>query len=303
MGGVYVSRSPATGVLYGVVCGYWSDFVADVRDRTDGVGLPTFVAGEFRKFLRCGVLAHGFARVRCADCAFERLVPFSCKGRGFCPSCGGRRMAERAAHLVEHVFPPDVPVRQWVLSVPHRLRYRLAYDHPLCRTVLGVFVRALRSAYRRHAKRAGLAGGETGMVTSVQRFGGGLNLHVHFHTLVLDGVFVRQPDDTLVFHPAAPPTDADVRRVVQRVHRRLARLGLVGAPAEDVEVDPLADESAALAGLTQAAVLGRASLGGRAGRGPLRIGADPDAPWVERKVPLHAHEAGFDLHAAPASRG
>ena len=44
-------------------------------------------------------------------------------------------MAERAAHLVDHVLPPDVPVRQWVLSVPHRLRYRLAYDHRLCRTV------------------------------------------------------------------------------------------------------------------------------------------------------------------------
>ena len=55
----------------------------------------------------------------------RRLVPFSCKGRGFCPSCGGRRMAERAAHLVDHVFPP-VPVRQWVLSLPHRLRYVLA---------------------------------------------------------------------------------------------------------------------------------------------------------------------------------
>jgi len=64
-------------------------------------------------------------------------------------------MAERAAHLVDHVFPPDVPVRQWVLSVPHRLRYRLAYDHRLCRSVLGVFVRALRSAYRRLAKRQG----------------------------------------------------------------------------------------------------------------------------------------------------
>lgn len=94
-------------------------------------------------------------------------------------------MAERAAHLVEHVFPPDVPVRQWVLSVPHRLRYRLAYDHLLCRTVLGVFIRALRSGYRRQAKRVGLAGGETGMVTTVQRFGGALNLHVHFHTLAL----------------------------------------------------------------------------------------------------------------------
>jgi hypothetical protein len=51
--------------------------------------------------------------------------PVSCKGRGFCPRCGGRRMAERSAHLIDHVFA-DVPVRQWVLSLPHRLRYLLA---------------------------------------------------------------------------------------------------------------------------------------------------------------------------------
>jgi hypothetical protein len=196
MGALYTPRSPTTGVLYGVVRAHLTDFLAAVTARTDGVGLPAFVIGEFRKFLRCGVLAHGFARVRYGDCAFERLVPFSCKGRGFCPSCGGRRMAERAAHLVEHVFPPDAPVRQWVLSVPHRLRCRLAYDHRLCRTVLGVLVRALRSAYRRQARRQGLSGGETGMVTSVQRFGGALNLHVHFHTLVLDGVFARGADGT-----------------------------------------------------------------------------------------------------------
>ena len=65
-------------------------------------------------------------------CGLDRLVPFSCRGRGFCPSCGGRRMAERAAHLVDRVFPA-VPVRQWVLSFPHCLRYRLAWDHDLCR--------------------------------------------------------------------------------------------------------------------------------------------------------------------------
>jgi hypothetical protein len=230
MAGVYVPRSPTTGALYGVVRGHWSEFAAAVRERTDGVGLPSFVDSEFRKFLRYGVLAHGFARIRCGDCAFERLLPFSCKGRGFCPSCGGRRMAERAAHLVEHVFPLDVPVRQWVLSVPHRLRYRLAYDHRLCRAVLGVFVRALRSAYRRQAKRQGLASGETGMVTSVQRFGGSLNLHVHFHTLVLDGVFVSDADGARRFHPAPTPTDDDVRRVVRRVRRRLARLGIGDLP-------------------------------------------------------------------------
>ena len=298
MAGVHVPRSPTTGVLHGVVRAHLADFLAAVEARTDGSGLPPFVIAEFRKFLRCGVLAHGFARVRCSDCAFERLVPFSCKGRGFCPSRGGRRMAEHAAHLVEHVLPPGVPVRQWVLSVPHRLRYRLAYDHRLCRTVLSVFVRALRTAYRRQARRQGLAGGETGMVTSVQRFGGALNLHLHFHTLVLDGVFVRDPDGTLCFHPAAPPTDEDVARVVARVRRRLERRGLVGANVAGEDADPLADESPALAGLSEAAVLGRAALGRRAGRGPLRVGADPDAPWVERHVPLHANDAGFDLHAA-----
>jgi hypothetical protein len=289
-------RSPTTGVLYGVVRSHLTAFLTEVDARTDG--LPPFVVAEFRKFLRCGVIAHGFARVRCGDCAFERLVPFSCKGRGFCPSCGGRRMAERAAHLVDHVIPPDVPVRQWVLSVPHRLRYRLAYDHRLCRTVLGVFVRAPRSAYRRHARREGVVGGETGMVTAVQRFGGSANLHVHFHTLVLDGVFVRDGDGALRFHPAEPPTDADVAGVVARVRRRLARLGFVEAADTDGDVDPLAEESEALAGLARAAVLSRAALGARAGRGPVRIGAEPDAPWVERHVPLHAHDGGFDLHAA-----
>jgi hypothetical protein len=173
-----------------------------------------------------------------------------------------------------------------------------AYDHRLCRTVLGVFVRALRSAYRHKAKRQGLAGGETGMVTSVQRFGGSLNLHVHFHTLVLDGVFVADADGGLRFHPAPAPAHEDVRRVVARVRRRLARLGIREVTEAEGDADPLADESEALAGLSRAAILGRTVLGARSGRGPLRIGADPDAPWVDRHVPLHAHVDGFDLHAA-----
>ncbi|MCW5890263.1 MAG: transposase [bacterium] len=117
-----------------------------------------------------------------------------------------------------------------------------------------------------------MSGGETGTVTSIQRFGGALNLHVHFHTLVLDGVFVRQADDTLAFHPAPPPTDADVARVVQRVRRRLAQLGVVAAADGDEDGDPLPADSLALAGLTRAAVLGRAALG-RAS-----LGCGPPAP-------------------------
>ena len=102
--------------------------------------MPRFVEREFRGFLRCGILAHRFVRVHCDGCGLDRVVAFSCKGRGFCPSCGGRRMADTVAHLVDRVLP-EVPVRQWVLSLPFALRYRLAYDAPLASAVLRVFVR------------------------------------------------------------------------------------------------------------------------------------------------------------------
>ena len=79
-----------------------------------------------------------------------------------------------------------------------------------------------------------------------------------------------------------PPADEDVRRVVARVRRRLERLGVTGAARADEDVDPLADESPALAGLSRAAILGRAALGPRAGRRPMRIGVDPDALYHGR---------------------
>lgn len=76
----------------------------------------------FEKYLECGIFVHGFARARCDDCGHDYFIAFSCKGRGICPSCNTRRMVETAAHLTDHVFP-RLPVRQWVLSVPKRLRY------------------------------------------------------------------------------------------------------------------------------------------------------------------------------------
>jgi len=109
--------------------------------------VPRFVEREIRAFLHCGILAHGFVRVHCDECGLDRVVAFSCKGRGFCPSCGGRRMADTAAHLVDRVLP-EVPVRQWVLSLPWQLRYRLAYDAPLVQGVLGIFVRAVFASLR-----------------------------------------------------------------------------------------------------------------------------------------------------------
>jgi len=65
-------------VLRTIIREHLDDFLRAAADRGDGTGLPEFIAREVREFLTCGVLAHGFARVRCERCALERLVPFSC---------------------------------------------------------------------------------------------------------------------------------------------------------------------------------------------------------------------------------
>ncbi|MBW2463939.1 MAG: transposase zinc-binding domain-containing protein [Deltaproteobacteria bacterium] len=169
--------------------------------------MPSFVESEMRSFLECGVLAHGFARFRCDDCGTDRLVAFSCKGRGFCPSCGGRRMTARVAHLVDEGVP-YVPTRQWVLSLPFGLRFRVAFDHGLARAVLAAFTRAIFDFYEERARRLGLVGARTGTVTVIQRFGGALNLNPHFHTLALDGVFSgTQSGETANVASLSCPTD------------------------------------------------------------------------------------------------
>ena len=78
---------------------------------------------EFDAYLKCGRLEEGFLRVRCEHCHAEKLVAFSRKKRGFCPSCGARRMAETAAPLADEVLP-ERPLRQWVLSLPRGSRQR-----------------------------------------------------------------------------------------------------------------------------------------------------------------------------------
>jgi len=296
----YTPRDAEQTVLHQVVREHLETFLATTA-RADPGGLPAFLEQEFRGFLDCGVWARGFARFQCTGCHAETLVPFSCKRRGFCPSCGGRRMAAGAAELVDHILP-HVPIRQWVLSLPHALRYRLAWDHALCRAVLTIYTRALLGFERRRARRRGIADGRSGTVTAIQRFGGGIQLNVHFHTLVLDGVFATAPDGTTRFGPAPPPTDREVARLLATIRARILRLlrrrGVLAAEdAGDLDADPLAVDTPVLAQLSAAAVRGRSAFGDRAGTPVLRIGRDRDAPWVWALGPRHAHLERFDLHA------
>jgi Glycosyl hydrolases family 16 len=99
------------------------------------------------------------------------------------------RMCDFAAGLVDRVIP-HVPVRQWVLTVPHGLRAKLAFDPALTSVVLRQFIRAVSAWLRRRARRLGVRGAlKTAAVTVIQRFNSAVDLSVHYYALFLDGAY------------------------------------------------------------------------------------------------------------------
>ncbi len=156
-----------------------------------------------------------------------------------CPSCNALRMAEVAAHLPDEVVP-HLPVRQWVLSVPKRLRPFLHQTPEVASGVLTIFLRALRSALRDASPGApdAVRDAQLGAISFPQRFGGSLNPHYHYHVLALDGVVSGDVEHGVRFHEAtgleAPDAEALARTVQLRVLRWFARRGLLdpSAPAD-----------------------------------------------------------------------
>jgi hypothetical protein len=293
-------RRPERTALYRAVHENLETFL----DRAQGQdrAIPRFVERELRSYLECGLPAFGFVRLRCKRCGHERLLPFSCKGRGFCPSCVGRRMADTAAHLVDRVIP-EVPVRQWVLSLPHPLRYRLAYDSGLCSRVLTLFIRTLFASLRRRARgqwREEAKQLHCGAVTFIQRSGDALNLNLHFHSLVLDGVYRVRSDSSPGFLPLPPPTDEDVMRLAGKLVRSLERLLVRRGffEPQSPEADPLASEQPLLAALYDASVRGRVATGPRAGQRVQRFGDRIDVGDLPTlSGPRCAAVGGLSLHA------
>jgi len=250
--------------------------------------LPAHVDKEMEGFLGCGDPEKGFAWLECGPCGFHRLVTFSCKGRGFCPRCGGRRMAEHAAHWIDRVIP-QVPTRQWVLTVPWGRRWLPARTPVLLTGVHRIAMRIIERWYAREANAA--KEGRTGSVTVVQRFGSDIRLNLHFHSLFLDGVYCRKANGRLKFRPVVPHTE-DVERLVVSIaescEKWLAKQGY-GEEAETQEEDD------AQAVIQAAALAGKAALGARAGKRARRIqvlgGREVELP------PRCASFEGYNLHA------
>jgi len=266
-----------------------------------GRSLPDYVQREFEDYLKCGRLEHGFLRVRCDTCRAEHLVAFSCKRRGFCPSCGARRMAESVALLVDEVFL-EQPVRQWVLSFPYPLRFLFASRPVIMGQVLGIVYRCIATHLIKQAgfsrKRA-----RAGAVTLIQRFGSALNLNIHFHMLFLDGVYVERPDGSLRFRWVKAPTNAELTQLAHtlasRVGRFLKRQGLLERDAENSYLAGDALDDAPMAQLLGSSITYRIAVGPQAGRKVFTLQTLPacDEPFDDRVGQV----AGFSLHAGVAA--
>src|SRR6266849_9898380 len=313
----YEPRDPSRTVLYKVIADHLETLLASLDADPDAKGLPAYVQREFYDYLQCGILAHGFLRLGCDTCKHEMLLAFSCKRRGFCPSCAGRLMAQTAAHLVERVMP-WVPTRQWVVSVPMPLRYWMASSqdltaqvHTIIRTTIGQYY--VNQAVTRGLERQKV---QPGSVTCIQRFGSVLNLHVHYHVVFLEGVYLDRTDQgrTPRFLTGEPPTDTDIADVVQKISRRVIRklrqLGYLEAGLDAAVAtgdDPLVDDAPELARTMAASVQQRIAFGERAGQKVRRIGSgfgsESEAPTLTG--PRCASVQGFSLHAntqVPAHR-
>ncbi|MDH3285819.1 MAG: transposase [Acidobacteriota bacterium] len=285
--------------MYALVAEHWPCFV----ERADAHGgLPKFVVDEFDAYLRCGILDHGLVQLACRGCGHEMVVAFSCKRRGFCPSCLGRRMSDIAAHLVDEVLP-EVPIRQWVCTLPWRLRYAMGYDRKLCADVLGAFIGALTRSLRWRAKRElnlrSVRDARVGAVTFVQRADSALRLNVHFHTLALDGVYVRDEDRQLQFCALSAPSTQDVAQVAAWTHASLLRvLERHGRTLEGVSDSPdtFADDHPVLASCYGASAADVQLLGADAGQKTAKL-IRPLRLVDSRKQGALAEVGGVNIHA------
>jgi hypothetical protein len=213
--GVYKPRRPQASPLFRLVSDHLHRLqtVYDERFAREYGPWRPVVAQVADKFLACGVLEHGFARIRCDDCAHEYLLAFSCKCRYFCPSCHAKRLAIWTRWLDTTLLAP-VPHRQVVLTIPKRLRAYCLYRRRLLGEIARVAARTVTAAIRTLTGERDLA---VGIVACRQTHGARANWHPHLHRLVTDGGF--RPDGTFVSWPVH-----DTARLPEACRRAVLRL-------------------------------------------------------------------------------
>ena len=144
-----------------------------------------------------------------------------------CVSCDAKRAVVESGHALAELLP-GVPHRQWVLVLPKRLRYFVHRDARLPGEISRILALTLTEFYRRRC--AAPKDAAPAQFHVLQRFGSSVNLHLHDHAVVSDGVFSLK-NDVLRFHHAPPPSASEVAELVEGLRhailRRMLRLRAV----------------------------------------------------------------------------
>jgi hypothetical protein len=227
-------------------------------------------------------------------------------------------MAESAIHLCDEVFPENVLVRQWVLSMPTPLRYMCAKNSGLKDKILKLTNRVIAHAIKEsvpHFEQDKVRKLEAGAVTLIQRFGGHVNLNIHFHMLHIQGAWEISTEpkgadanskSQVLFRPANNPSDdvvtACVRKIAQGTLKILKRLRLVEKDESGHDVLTPTDDEDPLSDIQSASTQNKIARGERKGKAVRRLieQFDEEVLVSEPKItgPLVASYLGFSLHAA-----
>jgi len=195
---IYRQRHPQKSALYQCLEQYWEEFqqaYTPLYEKDYGPLRPV-VEKTVERFLECGVLRHGFARIRCGNGHEEYLLAFSCKTRYFCPSCQAKRVAAFVEWVAEEILEP-VDHRQLVWTIPRVLRPTFRRERRLLGELARCAWKTLQEYTEAHSPDPAAA---PGAILAIQTYGDQLNWHPHLHSLVSNGYWDRQEQ----FHPFGP---------------------------------------------------------------------------------------------------
>jgi hypothetical protein len=188
-GKFYRPRDHEASPFFKVVRNHFGEFEKVYQERYQeryGYWRPV-IRSSIDKFLKCGDLKEGFARVRCPECREEFFVAFSCRQRSCCPSCDQKR-ALLLAHRLNEDMLADVPHRQWVFTIPKRLRVYFRFDRSLLGKLCKTAYETVCDVFKLEVDREC---GVPAMIGAVQTFGDLVHWHPHIHAIVPEGVFTH----------------------------------------------------------------------------------------------------------------
>ncbi|MCI0606295.1 transposase zinc-binding domain-containing protein, partial [bacterium] len=185
---VYRPRRPERNPFYSVLFHYFERFAAEYEFRFEKHygKWRSIIRSTVERFINCGVLKNGFARVRCPQCKNEYLLAFSCRRRGFCPSCSAKRSVLWREFVSSQVLA-DCPHSHIVFSIPKMFRILFLFHRKLLGELARCAWKAIVQYFEACAGKEVLPAG----ILSIATAGDFLNRNPHIHGLIACAVFRR----------------------------------------------------------------------------------------------------------------